>query len=309
LPFPTSHPLWNGSLPTKATEIRARLSAFDAVIALGGHSLITYPYSEGPALPPTCRLFQLSADAQSLGRIYSTALSCVGDIKASLRALLPIVSRKITPHRAERAHTTRRAELQRRAEAEMDVTAITPLAAAFEVTRAIGSRAAIVDESPVTMEYVRSALRTVSSRQYFFMRSAILGWGMPAAVGVSLGLDREPVVSLVGDGSSLYSPQALWTAAREQLPVTFVVMNNCEYNILKNYMRAQEHYAGARAGRFIGMDLIDPAIDFLALAASMGVPALRVERASEIAGAVENGIASGRPNLIEVRIGAAATTH
>jgi benzoylformate decarboxylase len=73
LPFPTSHPLWNGSLPTKATEIRARLSVFDAVIALGGHSLITYPYSEGPALPPTCRLFQLSADAHSLGRIYSTA--------------------------------------------------------------------------------------------------------------------------------------------------------------------------------------------------------------------------------------------
>ena len=309
LPFPTSHPLWNGSLPTKATDIRARLRDFDAVLALGGHSLITYPYSEGPALPPTCGLLQLSADAHGLGRVYSTTLSCLGDIKASLRVLLPILSRKITPHRAERANTTRHAELKSRAAAEMDAAAITPLAAAYEVTRAIGSRAAIVDESPVTMEYVRSALRTVSSRQYFFMRSAILGWGMPAAVGVSLGLDREPVVSLVGDGSSLYSPQALWTAAREQLPVTFVVMNNREYNILKNYMRAQERYASASAGRFIGMDLTEPAIDFLALATSMGVPAMRVERASEIAGAVENGVASGLPNLIEVRIGAAATTH
>ena len=100
-----------------------------------------------------------------------------------------------------------------------------------------------------------------------------------AAVGVSLGLDREPVVALLGDGSSLYSPQALWTAARERLPVTFVVMNNQEYGILKSYMRSQEHYASARAGRFIGMDLVDPTIDFMALAASMGVRASRIGRA------------------------------
>ena len=125
-------------------------------------------------------------------------------------------------------------------------------------------------------------------------------------MGVSLGLGREPVVALValvGDGSSLYSPQALWTAARERLPVTFVVMNNREYGILKNYMRSHAHYGSARTGRFIGMDLVDPTIDFLALAASLGVPARRIERAGDIAGAVEANIEAGGPSLIDVHIG------
>jgi benzoylformate decarboxylase len=63
--------------------------------------------------------------------------------------------------------------------------------------------------------------------------------GAPAAVGFSLGVDRGPVVSIVGDGAALYSPQALWTAAYEKLPVIFVVVNNREYNILKNFMKAQ----------------------------------------------------------------------
>jgi benzoylformate decarboxylase len=112
------------------------------------------------------------------------------------------------------------------------------------------------------------------------------------------------VASLVGDGASMYSPQALWTAAYEGLPVTFVVMNNREYNILKNFSKSQPHYLSPRANRFIAMDITDPPIDFLALAAAMGVPARRVERAGDIAGAVEDGIASNRPNLIEIPISA-----
>jgi benzoylformate decarboxylase len=314
VPFPTAHPLWAGNLPTKATEIRAQLLSFDAVFVLGGNSFITYLFSEGPAVPPSCRLFQLSSNGSDLGRTHATALSCVGDIAASLKALLPTLAGKLARHRlaiellmstAVHARMSRQTALRGRVAAEFDAPTITPLVAAAEVMRAIGPDVAIVDEAPVVTSLARSFLDSASSRQYFGMRSAILGWGMPAAVGVSLGLDRQPVVCLVGDGSSLYSPQALWTAARERLPVTFVVMNNREYNILKNYMRAQSHYVSPGANRFIGLDLVDPAIDFPALAAAMGVPARRVSRAIDIAGAVEAGIASGQPNLIEVLVSAA----
>ena len=116
---------------------------------------------------------------------------------------------------------------------------------------------------------------------------------------------RTPVVSVVGDGAALYSPQALWTAAHEKLPVTFVVVNNGEYNILKKFMRSKPHYASARANRFIALDITNPAIDFLALAASMGVCAQRVDRAGDIAPAIEASIASGIPNLIDIPISAA----
>src|SRR5258706_7871379 len=168
--------------------------------------------------------------------------------------------------------------------------------------RAIGPDIAIVDEAVATSEYVRGFLKSLSSQQYSFARGGALGWGMPAAVGASLGLDRQPGVSLAGDGAALYSPQALWTAAHEELPVTFVIMNNREYNVLKNFMRNSHGYVAARTNRFIAMDIDQPGIDYQALAHAMGVPARRIEKVSDIAPAIEAGIASGRPNLLEIVI-------
>src|SRR5690606_24233132 len=138
---------------------------------------------------------------------------------------------------------------------------------------------------------------------YSFLRGGALGWGMPAAVGFSLGLGRQPVVSLVGDGAAMYSPQALWSAMHENLPVSFVVINNREYNVLKNFMRSQAHYHYAQSGRFIAMDITEPAIDFLALATAMGMPAQRITRRDQIHDTVTAAVASGRPNLIEIVIG------
>jgi benzoylformate decarboxylase len=311
IPFPTAHPLWMGNLPTKATEIAQKLHAYDAIFALGGKSLITILYTEGSAVPPGMQIFQLSADARDLGRTYSTKLALVGDIRASLRALLPLLIPKLADRSevyaalrkaAEREQEARRSQLKAAADAEFDKPVTTPLVAGREMARAIGPEVAIVDEAPATLGALRAFLSTESTRQYSFARGGALGWGMPAAVGFSLGIDRAPVVSIVGDGAALYSPQALWTAAHERLPVTFVVINNREYNILKRFMRSQPHYASTRANRFIGMDILDPVIDFLALAASMGVPAHRIDRAAEIAPALEAAISSGAPNLIEIPI-------
>lgn len=311
IPFPTAHPQWRGTLPPKASDIRETLGSFDAVLLLGGHSLISYPYSEGPTIPPHCRLFQLTGDGHQIGRVHETTLGLVGDLQLSLRTLLPMLARKLQPQSGAVARLrevatlrrdARRTEAAERSAREFDAPTTTPFVAAFETIRAIGPDVPIVDEAPVTIPHVRACLDSASARQYLFTRSAILGWGMPAAVGVSLGLDRSPVVCLVGDGSAMYSPQALWTAAHERLPVTFVVFNNGEYNILKNYARAQANYRSAGANRFIGLDISDPAIDFPALASALGVPARRVERAGDIAIAVEDGIRSGRPNLIDVLI-------
>ena len=99
----------------------------------------------------------------------------------------------------------------------------------------------------------------------------------------SLGLDRGPLVAIVGDGGAIYSTQAMWTASYEKLPVTFVVINNREYNVLKNFIRSQAAYASVRANQFIAMDLVNPPIDFLALATSMGVSARRLNTAADIA--------------------------
>jgi benzoylformate decarboxylase len=313
IPFPTSHPLWAGNLPTKASDIAEALSNYDAIFALGGKSLITILYTEGSAVPAGCDVFQLSADVGDLGRTYATKLSVLGEIRPSLKALATHLEQATKGDRAKYAHllqqarenlTRRRRLLGEAATAQMDGTVTTPLVAAQEAVRAIGPDVAIVDEAIATSSHVREFLNSDSSNQYSFLRGGALGWGMPAAVGCSLGLGREPVVCLVGDGAALYSPQSLWTAAHEQLPVTFVVMNNREYNVLKNFMRSQADYVAAQTSRFIAMDIDQPPIDYVALAASMGLPARRVDRATDIASAVEAGIASRQPNLIEIVISA-----
>jgi benzoylformate decarboxylase len=311
IPFPTSHPLWSGKMPHNGSEIAELLGDYDAVFALGGKSLITVLYTEGSAVPPGCAIFQMTADVRDLGRTYSTKLSVVGDIRDSLRVLNPMVRAAAAPtapvradlvQRAAQRQRARRAELEVRAASQKNAPLITPLVAAHEAIRAIGPDIAIVDEAVATSEYVRVFLNSPSPQQYSFTRGGALGWGMPAAVGASLGLDRRPVVSLAGDGAALYSPQALWTAAHEELPITFVIMNNREYNVLKNFMRSREGYVSARTNRFIAMDIDQPMIDFQALARAMGVAARRIENASDIAPAIEAGIASSKPNLLEIVI-------
>ena len=311
IPFPTSHPLWSGKMPHNGGEIAGLLGGYDAVFALGGKSLITVLYTEGSAVPPGCAVFQMTADVRDLGRTYSTKLSVVGDIRDSLRALNPLVQSGAAPTEAARAMQVRRAGdrqraqragLEARAASQWNAPLITPLVAAHEAMRAIGPDIPIVDEAVATSQYVRDFLKSPSSQQYSFTRGGALGWGMPAAVGASLGLDRRPVVSLAGDGAALYSPQALWSAAHEELPVTFVVMNNREYNVLKNFMRSRPGYNSARTNRFIAMDIENPVVDFQALARAMGVAARRIVKASDIAPAIEASIASGKPNLLEIVI-------
>ncbi|MET3967731.1 thiamine pyrophosphate-binding protein [Bradyrhizobium sp. S3.5.5] len=311
IPFPTSHPLWAGNFPTVAKGMAEILSHYDAIFALGGKSLVTILYTEGSAIPPGCDVFQLSADVRDLGRTYVTKLSVVGELKASLKTLLPHLFEAAKGNREAYTALRKKAQVQRVAEwralaevadTQMDCPVTTPLVAAREAVRAIGPDIAIVDEAVATSGHVRKFLNSHSPNQYSFIRVGGLGWGMPAAVGCSLGLGRAPVVCFVGDGAAMYSPQALWTAAHEKLPVTFVVMNNREYNVLKNFMRTQANYVAAKSNRFIAMDIRRPAIDYLSLARAMGLPGRRVERAADIAPAIEAGIASGNANLVEVPI-------
>ena len=145
------------------------------------------------------------------------------------------------------------------------------------------------------------SIRHMGPGRYFRCRGGGLGWGMPAAVGAALGAAGPPAVCIVGDGSALYSPQALWTAAHLDLPVVFVVVNNRQYLILKRNLQAMSR-TSASSGRFVAMDIDRPPVDYLALAASFGVPAMSVTHADEVGDAVRDAIAKGGPRLIEVPI-------
>ena len=124
---------------------------------------------------------------------------------------------------------------------------------------------------------------------------------MPVATGAAIAAPDRPVLSLEADGSALYTIQALWTQAREQLDVTTVLINNASYAILNlELARTNAGQAGTftpRAARML--DLSDPTPDFTKISTGLGVPATRVDTAEDLAAALRRAYAEPGPHLIE----------
>jgi benzoylformate decarboxylase len=305
--FDPVHPLWAGMLAPAAAAIRSRLEGFDRVLLVGGQAFLVYPYSDGPPLPEGTELLHISPDPAPLARAHATRLALAGGVGPSLAALLPLVTARADTASVGQARAAV-AEARRSQIDDLETTArdrygpapMHPMAAAHALVRATPEGAAIVDEAITTGVYVRGFHHRGVEDGYFFCKGGGLGWGMPAACGVSLARDRGPVLCVVGDGSAMYSPQALWTAAREHLPVVFAVVDNGEYRILQDYLRGMGRVS-ATTGRYVAMDL-DPRIDFLALASSMAVPATAIENTHDVHDAVAAAFAAGGPHLLHVPI-------
>ena len=308
--FPPLHPLWQGMLAPAATAIAPVLEGYDRVLVVGEQAFIVYPYTAGPAVPPGVELLHLSPDPAQLGRAWPVRLGVAGHPGATLEALLPLVRARADAGAASEAlaaaGVARAADvesLEETARGRYGAAPMDPMAAAHALVRAMPPDSLVVDEAITTGVYVRGFHHWTEPGRYFFCTGGGLGWGMPAACGVSLGHRRAPVLCVVGDGSAMYSPQALWTAAAERLPVVFAVVNNRQYKILKGNLRGMGG-AAARTGRFIGMDLDAPPIDFMALARSMGVDSTPIDTADDVADAVRAALASGRPHVLELPISA-----
>jgi benzoylformate decarboxylase len=308
--FPPAHPLWQGMLNPAAAAIHAVLERYDRVLLVGEQAFMVYPYTPGPAVPAAVELLHLSPDPSQLGRAWPVRLGVAGDPRASLAALLPLVQARVDAAAAadalEEARGRRVAEIDRletSALGRYGAAPMDPMAAAHALVRAMPPDSLVVDEAITTGVYVRGFHHWTEPGRYFFCTGGGLGWGMPAACGVSLAHGGAPVLCVVGDGSAMYSPQALWTAAAEGLPVVFAVVNNRQYKILKGYLAGMGGTA-VRTGRFVGLDLDDPPIDYVALARSMAVDATQVDHAGDVGDAVRSALASGRPHVLELPISA-----
>jgi benzoylformate decarboxylase len=176
---------------------------------------------------------------------------------------------------------------------------IPPILAVAETTGALDPGTIVVDESITSTLGVRATLKLSEPDTYFFTRGGGLGFGLPASIGVKLARPDRPVVAIVGDGTTLYTPQALWTMAHHRIPVVAVVLNNASYLILKSGLAGMQGKA-VKNDVWPAMDLVDPRVDFLALSRAFDVPAERVEAVSDIAPAIRKAMASGGPALVEV---------
>src|SRR5262249_27556965 len=142
--------------------------------------------------------------------------------------------------------------------------------------RVLPTNAAVVEEAVTTTNTMLERLGAIKDTSgYFGHRGWALGWGLGCSIGVQLAWPDRPVLALLGEGASLYGIQGLWTAARYQIPVTFVICNNAQYQILK-VGAGQLGLTHAVQGKYVGLDIAGPEIDFVSLSRSLGVDAQRV---------------------------------
>ena len=311
LVFPTAHPLWAGALPADAGQMRALLAEFHTMLVIGSRAFMTFGYTGTWPVPPDLRLLHLSPAAQDLGRTHPTSLGLVGDPRATLEALIPLLSgvdemetRELIRTAAAQADE-RLAGIRERARAARpdEEGRMHPLPAVQALLAALPPETMVVDEGVTNDPYVRAFHQVRTPDRFLYSRGGGLGWGLPAAMGVSLGRDREPVVAVVGDGSFLYSPQALWTAVRENLPVVAVVMNNRGYLILQRFL-AEMRGPSAGAAPRVGMHITDPSVDLVSVARGFGAAAFRVGSLPEIGAAVQAALAAALPTVLDVQVAA-----
>jgi acetolactate synthase-1/2/3 large subunit len=212
------------------------------------------------------------------------------DSTQALEALLDALGARTTPPLT-----------QQRLESSPPTGALTPLTIAQALAAAIPENCILVDESLTTGRETMG--HTIGARPHDLINNmgGSIGYGTPVATGAALACPDRRVFCMVGDGSAMYTIQSLWTHARESLNITTIIFANNQYAILKaEYANMGAGTPGAQAMTLI--DIGRPTIDWLAMAKSMGVPAIRVESAEGLHAALVNSTKEPGPSLIEVKL-------
>lgn len=311
LDFPTNHPLYCGPLFANAKQVQEQLRSADLILLIGVNILTPLVNTGEKMLPARAKIIQIDADPRELGKNYPAEAAIMADPLFAVEELIETITPMLTGSYSLEVIRRRHVVLSEVADARGKFSAaatsasgdgtMTPAFVAREMRAAAAKDAVLVDESVTSTAFVRTIFDLEQPNSYFYAKGGSLGLGLPEAVGVKLAMPERQVLCAVGDGSALYSIQALWTAAHYKLAVVFVVFNNTSYMILKGGLLAMKG-SSAKKGVFTGMDLTEPAIDFVRLAESLGVSARSVSHASELRPALDWALAEGGPTLLDVTI-------
>ena len=309
--FPTSHPLFRGPINRLAHLIRAALEPHDVMLSLGGDLFTLSLPNEVEPIPPALKIVHVDVDPWELGKNYATDVailadpkSAAPDIAACLREIAKPAQQarwKVRGEQAAKANRAIRDKLVAQARAEAEKSPLQPLALLHAIGEALPKNAVVIEEALSSAGGIRHMMASDDPQSFYGLRGGGIGWGLSAAVGVKLALPDRPVVALIGDGSSMYTIQALWSAAHDKVAVIFVILNNRSYRILKQRTNALKGHA-AQMDKFVGMDFTDPPIDFPNLARSMGVEALSASTLDEVRSALATALKANKPMLIDVAL-------
>jgi benzoylformate decarboxylase len=283
LGFPENHPNFRGVLPPAIGPVGQTLEGHDLVVVLGSSVFPYYPHIPGPLLPEGAKLVAVTSDPDEAVRA-PMGDAIVADVKLTLEALLERLPESSRPAPEPNP-------------GPQEIPPSDPLNAST-VHTALGEvlpeDAIVVLESPSSTLALRNQLRISRPGSYYFSAGGGLGFGLAASVGIQLAEASRPVVCVIGEGSAQYSITAFWSAVAYQVPVTFLVLRNEEYAILKWFAEVEQ------VTNAPGLDL--PKLDVAAVAEGYGVKAHRAADRDGVSAALSAALASSQPELVEVPV-------
>jgi benzoylformate decarboxylase len=281
--FPEDHRLFAGFLPPLRQPLADRLAGHDVVLVIGAPVFTYHVHTGGAFVPEGTQLFHLTDDPEQAARA-PVGTSILSTIQLGMEQLLAQTSQvqRAAPKARQRPPVPPRRD---------------PISGEFAmhtIATTMPADAVIVEEAPSHRNALHEYFPIRTSGGFYACASGGLGWALPAAVGVALGDPSRKVIAVLGDGSSLYTIQGLWTAAQHRLPITFVILNNAGYAAVKSL--------GARLGieQMPGSDVTG--VDFVDLARGFGCRTSRVEQAAQLAPTLAQAYASNEPWLVDVRM-------
>jgi benzoylformate decarboxylase len=283
--FPEDHPAFAGFLTPQRRKLAEQLRDHDVVLVLGAPVFTYHVHAGGPFLADGTELFQLVDDPETAA-YAPVGTAVLTSLRLGISHLLADVARHPGRPSSERLRRP-------------TPPAAKPMSAAFVLHTIAGlmpADAVVVEEAPSHRNAMHDHLPIRTSGGFYTCASGGLGYALPASVGVALASPERRVICLLGDGSSLYSVQALWTAVQHGLPISYLILNNGGYTALKSFA------ADLGIEKPPGVDL--PGIDFPALASGFGCAGRRVEQAEDLEPALREVLTADGPALLDISVDA-----
>jgi benzoylformate decarboxylase len=284
--FPERHPQFAGFLQASPAQLSDALRGHDLVVVIGAPVFTFHVEGHASIFDGATTIFQITDDSDAAA-VSPVGTSIVATIKPALAMLLELLPE------------TRRAMPAGRALPSAP-DAADPIPVEYllhTLAAAMPDDAILVEEAPSHRPAMHKFMPMRGQDSFYTMASGGLGYGLPAAVGIALGRPDIRTVCLIGDGSAMYSIQALWTAAQRKLPLTVVVINNAGYGAMRSFSQVMQ------VRNVPGLDL--PGIDFVRIAQGFGCDAMRVAKSSELAPALKRGLAHDGVSVIDVMVDSA----
>ena len=313
--FPMTHPHFRGELVDNSAHIRRTLGEPDVVLLVGGHFFREVFYTPQSPWPPETAMIHMEAAPRSLARHCSVAVGLAAHPGVALRDLHAVLKARAaqTPsflaasaaRRDEQArlHAGEGRRFRARVRERWDARPMTASRFAAELKPALPPDVVVVMEVNTGRADIIRTIPFARPGDFYGSRGGGIGQGLPGALGYHLAHPDRPLLAISGDGSALYSVQALWTAARYRLPVVFVILNNRAYRIVqRNLQRYRDFFGVEGQGGSPYLDLTNPDIDYVQLAHGFGVPARRVEDPADVGPVIRQAFASAGPYLLDVSV-------